>query len=95
MAWAHMILFALFAGLGVEMVRAILQRRKAIALWRDAVGGGFDAREHRFVTDLDLDRANLPPDARAMLQRSRRSLMVCLIAMAVLLAVQMIVLMGL
>lgn len=95
MAWVHLVLFALFTGVGVEMVRAIFQRRRAIALWRSSVGGGYDARQHRFVTDLDLDRADLPPDARALLLRSRRSLLACLIAMAVLMAVQVFVMMGL
>jgi hypothetical protein len=64
----------IFVGASAAMVRAILLRHEAVAAWRRAIGASFDADQHRFATYLDLDRARLPPEARAKLQESQRAL---------------------
>ena len=69
------ILACVYFGAGVAMVRAILLRQAAVRAWRASIGGQFDRKQHRFATDLDLDRAKLPPEARAKLIESRRVLL--------------------
>jgi hypothetical protein len=64
----------IFIGASAAMVRSILLRYEAVAAWRKAIGANFDASQRRFVTYLDLDRARLPPEARAKLQESQRAL---------------------
>jgi hypothetical protein len=70
----YLIVAMIFIGAAAAMVRAVLLRREAVSAWRAAVGGKFDARQRRFVTDLDLDRARLPPAALRKLTESRRAL---------------------
>jgi hypothetical protein len=67
------ILALVYAGAGVAMVRAILLRHEALRAWRQAAGA-FDRVQHKFTAELDLDRARLPPPARAKLMQSRRVL---------------------
>jgi hypothetical protein len=69
------ILAFIYAGAGVAMIRAIFLRREAVSAWRNAIGGEFDRRQHRFATELDLDRARLPPEAARKLFESRRVLL--------------------
>ncbi len=69
-----LIVALIYAGAGVAMVRAIFLRRAALKAWRAAIGGQFDKRQHRFATELDLDRARLPPEAARKLFESRRVL---------------------
>ncbi|MBL8550698.1 MAG: hypothetical protein JNJ73_12010 [Hyphomonadaceae bacterium] len=72
---AELVILALiYAGAGVAFVRAVILRREAVAAWRQAAGGTFDKRQHKFITDLDLDRARLPPLAARKLIESRRVL---------------------
>jgi hypothetical protein len=69
------VLAAIYAGAGVAFIRAFLLRREAVRAWRKAIGGSFDARQHKFATELDLDRARLPPEAARKLAESRRVLL--------------------
>ncbi|MGE3302570.1 MAG: hypothetical protein AB7M12_05600 [Hyphomonadaceae bacterium] len=64
----------IFTGAAAAMLRAIWLRREAVSFWRASAGGKFDAGQCRFVTDLDLDRARLPANARAKLAESRKAL---------------------
>ena len=91
LAWAHLLFFALYVGLGIEMLRAIFKRRSALALWRQSVGGGYDKAQRRFVTNLDLDRARLPRAADDLMQQSRRTLAVCCVVLAALLALHLLI----
>ena len=68
------ILAVIYAGAGVAFIRAFLLRRAAVRAWRKAIGGSFDARQHKFATELDLDRARLPPEAASKLAESRRAI---------------------
>jgi hypothetical protein len=67
------ILAFIYAGAGVAMVRAVLLRHAALRAWRSEAGV-FDRGQHRFTTELDLDRARLPATAREKLMASRRVL---------------------
>lgn len=89
MALAHLLFFALYVGLGVMFVRAALMRREAVALWRAQAGGGFDKAQSRFVTELELDGADLPAQARALLRASRKAVFAGSMALAGLLALQL------
>jgi hypothetical protein len=91
MAWAHLLFFALYVGLGIEMLRALFKRRDALSAWRAAVGGDFDKGQRRFVTSLDLDHARLPKDAVRLLQQSRRTLALCSVVLVALLALQLLI----
>lgn len=94
MTWAHLIFFALYVGLGAMMIQSWLKRRSAVEAWRRAAGGAFDRKQKRFVTDLDLDHATLPDDARALLRESRNGFLIALSALMGLLGLQLF-LMGL
>lgn len=86
------ILALVYAGAGAAMIRAIFLRREAIAAWRRAIGGEFDRKQHRFATELDLDRAKLPPEAARKLMESRRVLVAAFAALAAALALNFFVL---
>ncbi|MGE0830143.1 MAG: hypothetical protein AB7O04_12440 [Hyphomonadaceae bacterium] len=75
------VLAVIYFGAGIAFVRAILLRRAAVREWRKAIGGEFDARAHRFATELELDRARLPPEAARKLLESRRVLVAGSIAL--------------
>jgi hypothetical protein len=68
------LLWAIYAGLGALAVKAALERKAATRLWREAVGGPYDFAQKRFVVELELDRATLPPKAARMLRLSRRDM---------------------
>jgi hypothetical protein len=90
---AELVLLALiYAGAGAAFVRAVILRREAVAAWRAAVGGEFDARQHKFATELDLDRARLPPMAARKLFESRRVLVAGGVALVIALALNAFVL---
>ncbi len=86
------VLAAIYFAAGLAMIRAILLRREAVAAWRRAVGGEFDPRAHRFATELELDRARLPPEAARKLIESRRVLIAGIGALAVAFALNVFVL---
>jgi hypothetical protein len=86
---AHLVFFALYLGLGIVMVQATFKRRAAIQAWRESAKGEFDPVQRRFVTDIDLDRAALPPQARKLLLESRRDIAIATGAVLVLLCVQL------
>lgn len=65
----------IFVGASAAMVRAILLRYEAVAAWRKAIGASFDAKQRRFATYLDLDRARLPPEAQKKFRESQRALL--------------------
>lgn len=90
MAWAHLIFFGAYVLLGIEMVRAVFLRRAAVSAWRESNGGAFDTHQRRFVTDLDLDRAKLPPASVALLHRSRRMIVIASCLTVALLAAQLV-----
>jgi hypothetical protein len=90
MAWAHLLFFAAYVGLGLELLRATFKRRAALAAWRAAAGGAFDRGQHRFVTNLDLDGARLPEPARRLLKESRQSMAICGVILIALLALQLL-----
>jgi hypothetical protein len=82
----------IYAGAGVAFVRAVILRREALAAWREAVGGSFDTGQRRFITDLDLDRARLPPGAARKLIESRRVLVAGSLALMIALFLNFLVL---
>ena len=65
----------MFIGASAAMVRAILLRYEAVTAWRKSLGGVFDAKQRKFATYLDLDRARLPPEARKKLMQSQQALL--------------------
>lgn len=74
MAIRALLLWVIYSGVGVLMLKAALDRRRAVARWRAAVGGDFDKTQRCFVTELELDRRRLPPEAERLLRLSRVSL---------------------
>jgi hypothetical protein len=80
------ILAVIYAAAGVAFVRAFLLRREAVRAWRKAIGGRFDPRQHKFATELDLDRARLPPEAARKLAESRRVMLAGAAALGIALA---------
>lgn len=86
------IMALIYAGAGVAIIRAIFLRREAVQAWRAAIGGDFDRRQHRFATELELDRARLPPEAARKLLESRRALLAGVSALGVALLVNFFVL---
>ncbi|MET0182218.1 MAG: hypothetical protein ABW199_04960 [Caulobacterales bacterium] len=86
------ILALVYAGAGAAMIRAVFLRRDAVNEWRKAVGGEFDKRAHRFATELELDRAKLPPRAALKLLQSRRVLVAGIGALAIALFLNFLVL---
>jgi hypothetical protein len=93
-AWVHLVFFAVYVGLGAGFVRAVFQRREAVMIWRAAVGGAFDGHQGRFATELDLDRATLPPRAQLLLRESRRVVFGCSLVLLALLALQLWMMVG-
>lgn len=69
-----LIVTLIYAGAGVAFIRSYLLRRAAVRAWRQSIGGPFDKRQHKFATELEIDRARLPPDAAKKLTESRRVL---------------------
>ncbi len=64
----------IYGGLGVLTVKSVLERKEAARLWREAVGGPYDFDQKRFVVELELDQATLPPKAAKLLRLSRRDM---------------------
>ncbi|MGE0044610.1 MAG: hypothetical protein AB7J28_09080 [Hyphomonadaceae bacterium] len=77
------VLAVIYFGAALAFIRAYLLRREAVRAWRAAVGGNFDRGAHRFANELELDRARLPPEARAKLLESRRVLLAGTAALAI------------
>ncbi|MFZ4120911.1 MAG: hypothetical protein ACOYKM_04535 [Caulobacterales bacterium] len=71
MVWRAILQGVIFGGVGVLMVKAALERRAAVSRWRAAVGGDYDKAQRCFVTELELDRRRLPPEAARLLRTSR------------------------
>lgn len=88
MMWRTILLWVIYTGLGVLFVKAALERRAAAQLWREANGGPFDFKQRKFTTELELDRAKLPPAAQRELQHARRDLGFALMLLPVALAIQ-------
>jgi hypothetical protein len=85
---AELVILALiYAVAGAAFVRAALLRREAVAAWRAALGGTFDTRQHKFATELEIDRARLPPAAAKKLLESRRVLVAASVALLIALAI--------
>ena len=87
-----LILAVIYAAAGVAIIRAVMLRREALKAWREAIHGQFDQHQHRFATELDLDRARLPPEAARKLMESRRVLLAAFSALAVAMALNVFVL---
>ncbi|MBI1185923.1 MAG: hypothetical protein GC206_01035 [Alphaproteobacteria bacterium] len=81
----------IYAAAGLAFVQAFLLRRAAVRAWRKSIGGAFDKRQHRFATELEIDRARLPPEAQRKLMDSRRVLVAASLALAVALALNLYV----
>lgn len=70
-----LIVAVIYAAGGVAFIMSFLLRRAAVREWRKAIGGEFDKRQHKFATELEIDRARLPPAAQKKLTDSRRALL--------------------
>ncbi len=88
MIWRTLLLGLIYGGLGVLFVKSALERRAAVQLWREANGGPFDFKQRKFTTELELDRAQLPPAAAQMLRHARRDMGFALALLPVALTIQ-------
>jgi hypothetical protein len=84
------LLWMIYAGLGALTVKSALERKAAARMWQEAVGGPYDFAQKRFVVELELDRAVLPPKAAQMLRRSRRDMGFVLLLLPLALTIQTI-----
>ncbi|NWG54550.1 MAG: hypothetical protein HXY28_12585 [Hydrogenophilaceae bacterium] len=80
-----------YAAAGLAFVQAFLLRRAAVREWRRAIGGRFDKRQHKFATELEIDRARLPPEAQKKLLDSRRVLVAASLVLMAALALNLYV----
>jgi hypothetical protein len=79
-----------YAGLGILFVKSHLERRAAVHLWRQALGGSYDHKQRRFATELELDRAKLPKSAAHQLRLSRQDMGFALMVLPVALTIQLL-----
>jgi hypothetical protein len=94
MIWRTILLWLIYTGLGLLLVKSALERRAAAQLWREANGGPFDFKQKKFTTELELDRAKLPPAAARELQHARRDLGFALMLLPLALTIQTLTLEG-
>jgi len=85
------IVAVIYAAAGLAFIQAFLLRRAAVREWRKTIGGAFDKRQHKFATELEIDRARLPPEAQKRLMESRRVLLAGSVVLAIALALNLYV----
>jgi hypothetical protein len=85
------IVAVVYAAAGLAFIQAWLLREAAVRAWRKAIGGQFDKRQRKFATNLEIDRARLPPEAQKKLIDSRRVLIAGSLVLAAALALNLYV----